>query len=272
MDVNDIAKRRLKDALSPIPLAQATKTKGTVPPAASGEASKSAVSASSLKTDVTVRLSKVPPPVSADIRKNLNEAIASINVATDATGSIARYLSSIDGFIEQAQSKQTSPERRKALESEANQLVLEIKRTAKEVSSVARAPIPDDEVRREIEEKLGKTLDALLPEERGDEGGLGPVSFSRKESIIETITNVARARERIEEMRRSMRETSETLKSAVLSYEIAQQNGESAQSTVRDVDAAARLASEMQASIFSDPGAALDAIGNVTAKSAELVK
>ncbi len=271
MDVNDVAKRRIKDALSPIPLSQATKSK-TAQDLKSSEARAVAVSSNELKADVTVRLSNIPPAVAADLRKNLNQAIASINVATDATGSISQYLSSIDGFIEQAQSSDTSPQRREVLESEANQLVDEIKRTAREVSSVAHAQIPNDDVRRDIEEKLGATLDALLPEERGNVPGLGPVSFSRKESIIETVTNVARARERIEDMRRSMRESSETLKNAVLSYEIAQQNSEAALASVRDVDAAAKLASKMQASIFSDPNVALDAIGQVSPKVADLVK
>lgn len=271
MDVNDVAKRRVKDALSPISLSQATKAKVAESPK-SAQGSAVAVSSNELKADVTVRISNIPPAVAADVRKNLNEAIASINVASDATGSIAKYLTSIDGFIEQAQSSDASPQRKQALESEANQLVDEIKRTAREVSTVANAPIPDDQVRKDIEEKLGRTLDVLLPEDRGSDSGLGPVSFSRKDSIIQTITNVARARERIEDMRQSIRETSETLKSAVLNYEIAQQNGESALASVRDVDFAVKLASQARSSIFNDPGAALDAIGTVSPNVADLVK
>jgi len=261
MDVKDVGKRVLIGALSPTPLKQATRAKAAVD------------QGSVPKTDVQVRASAaIPSNVSAEMRKNLNEAISSLNVASEATSSIADYLSSIDGFIEQAQSNEASPQRRQALESEANQMVDEIKRTAREVSATASAPIPDDQVRKQVEDTIGKTLDILLPEERGKSDGLQSITFSRKETIIQTITNVARARARIDDMRKAMQESSETLKGAVLSYEIAQQNTEASKASVRDVDAAAKLAGDAKTGIFNNPIAALDAFGEISPKILELVK
>jgi hypothetical protein len=260
MDVKDVGKRVVIGALSPIPLQQATRAKGT------------AATNSVPKPEVQLKgANNIPASVSADLRKNLNEAISSLNVASDATTSIANYLSSIDGFIEQAQGE-VSPQRKQALESEANQMVDEIKRTAREVSSAASAPIPDDQVRKQVEETIGKTLDVLIPEERGKKDGLQPISFSRKETIIQTITNVAKARARIDDMRKAMQQSNETLKGAVLSYEIAQQNTEASKASVRDVDAAAKLAGAAETKIFSNPATALDAIGDVSPKALDLVK
>jgi hypothetical protein len=58
----------------------------------------------------------------------------------------------------------------------------------------------------------------------------------------------------------------------VLSYEIAQQNTEASKASVRDVDAAAKLAGAAETKIFSNPSTALDAIGDVSPKALDLVK
>lgn len=249
MDVKDIGRRVLKDALSPIKLGTASRSKSTSAPSSTKPVEVSGQPAAIVPP--------MPSPVAAEVRKGLNEAISSLNVASEATAEISKYLTSIDGFIEQADTADSS-QRKEALEAEANQLIEEIKKTAQTVARASASP--SDEVRGEIERKLGRTLDALFPEEEASNAfGIGPISLSRKDSILETMTSIAEAKQRIEELRRSMKESGESLKGAMLSFEVAEANSESAKSSVRDVDAAAALASETQVNISQNPEAALNA-------------
>lgn len=263
MDVKDVGRRVVKDALSPITLQQALRRPKDSPDKPSATTT----------SDVVVNAESIPSSVVSDLRKGLNEAISSINIAADATDSIGKYLESIHGVIEQAQTpKELSPQRQQALEKEANQLVDEIKRTAKAVADVPSGVGPNDDVRKEIEEKLGKTLDALLPEDASRAFGIGPISFSRRDSIIQTITNVTAARQRIDEVRKAVQDSSSSLKNAVLSFEVAEQNGEASRVSVRDLDKAAELASTTESKIFQNPDTALNSVGNLVVRSLELLK
>ena len=59
-----------------------------------------------------------------------NKIISTINLAQEATAEIGRLVKSVDGIAQQVESGNISKQRREVLESEANDLVSEIKRKA----------------------------------------------------------------------------------------------------------------------------------------------
>ena len=214
-----------------------------------------------------------PRSSATNMRKDANDVIMEVNSASDAVQELEKLVKSIDGIVKQVDNGKLSDGRVVALEKEANQLVERIKEVAIAVPpSTPRASSREDGDREEIERNLRRALDTIMPEEAKDGFGLGKISFSRKDSIIATVAAVVAARERIEGARESVETTREAVGQVVNTYEVAIQNAEAAEVTVRDVDQAVRLASEARSSIFRNPDNALDSAGPLSPRALELLK
>ena len=77
----------------------------------------------------------------------------------------------------------------------------EIKRAAGAQATNGVRPLAGDQIRLEVEAKIGKTLDVILPDDAKSAFGLNSLSFSTKESIISTITSVEKAQQQIEKLK-----------------------------------------------------------------------
>lgn len=201
-----------------------------------------------------------------------NEAISTTNIATDATKDIEQLVKSIGGIVKLAADEATAPQRKTALEKEANTLVDEIKKRAAVEGPNGTKPLAGDPIRLEIEESLGKRLEVLLPDDAKEAFGIGKVSFSTKEVILNTVVAVKSAEERILKLREALNKTAEALKGTVDEVDIANQNAEAAKSSVRDVDQALRLAFNTRDVISGNPSSAMSSLGKLTADSLRVLE
>lgn len=208
----------------------------------------------------------------AEIREKLNSAINVVNLAMEATSEIDNLVKSIGGIVDQAKSESLTPSRRAVLEKEAKELVQEIKRKAEVSSSDGVKPLAGDKIRLEVEEKIGRTLDFVLPDLAKDGFGLGEIGFSRKEAIIQTVTNVEKARKNIQEIKKAVDETMDAVKSTVGTVEVALQNTEASEASIRDLDQAVKLARDTKLGIKSNPVGAMGSLGKLDPKALELLK
>lgn len=207
------------------------------------------------------------------MRKDANDVIIQVNSASDAVQELEKLVKSIDGIVKQVDRGNLSEGRVAALEKEANELVERIKEVAQTTPPpTPRSPDEVDKKKEEIERNLRRALDTIMPEEAKSGFGLGTITFSRKDSIVATVAAVAAARERIEGARDSVQKTREAVSQVVATYEVAIQNVESSEATVRDVDMAVKLASETRSSIFRNPEGALESAGTLTPRALELLK
>jgi len=211
-------------------------------------------------------------PRSDDLRGRANTVITVINLADEATGEIERLVRSIDGIVEQASQPEISTSRRDLLETEANTLVDEIRRRAVMASADGVRPLAGDPIRLEIEQKIGKALDLILPKHAEDGLGLEQMNFSQKEAIIQTRAAVAEAQARLQEIKEAVDQARSAVHSTVDSVEVALQNSEAARVSIRDVDAAVHLAAAMTSGIRREPRSALDSIEGLSGKSLGLLE
>ena len=151
-------------------------------------------------------------------RTQTNEVITITNLAAEATAAIEKLVESIGGMAEQAVDQATSGQQRGILEGEANELLGEIKRTALTAGTHSVHPLAGDKVRLEVEEKLGKTLEFLLPDDATRGFDIGKIAFSTKESIISTIANITTAQQSIERLRDAVSRGTDDVKETVACY------------------------------------------------------
>ncbi|MCO6430562.1 MAG: hypothetical protein J5J00_06845 [Deltaproteobacteria bacterium] len=207
----------------------------------------------------------------SEIRARINEVINVTNVAADATTQISNLVKSIDGIVEQAKEDNITPQRRAVLEKEANELVDEIKKAAQSSASNGIRPLTGEKIRLEVEERIGRTLEIMLPDEAKDAFGLGNFTFSTKETIISTIANVKEAERSILKLREAVQEASRSVSETASSVEVALQNLEASEATIRDVDAAIKLAGETKIGIGQDPESALESVGQLDSSALGLL-
>jgi flagellin-like hook-associated protein FlgL len=209
---------------------------------------------------------------SAEVRARTNAAINVVNVASEATAEIEKLVESIGGIVEQAGNPQTSDSRRKVLEQEANQLVDEIRRKALSKSGEGVRPLAGDKFSVEVEERFAETLEVILPDTAKDAFGIGEIKFSPKDAILQTRTVIARAKEQIEQLKDSLGKTQGQVKATVDALEVALQNSEAAQTSIRDVNEALKVAGDTRIGIARNPGNALDSVGNLQKKALDLLE
>ena len=201
-----------------------------------------------------------------DARNKANSIISTINLVQEATAEIGRLVKSIDGIAEQVESGDVSQERREILEAEANDLAAEIKRKAQDSSKSIR-PLPADEIRAEIEEKLGRTLDDIIPAEDGSTFEIGEIKLDMRENIVNVRTSVARAQQRIETLQRTVTKAATQVKEIIDAHDVAAQNSEASQVSIRELDDALNLALETGSRISHSPLEALQSAGSLESTS-----
>ena len=206
-----------------------------------------------------------------EVRGEANDVMNTVHLVEQSTDEIHKLVNSLDGIVQQA-GKDGTPERRiQALEREANELAGKINEIA-ETSSRARAPrIENDEIRRKVEENIGKALDHILPPSK-DKFDVGKITFSPRDSIINTIAKVTSIRQNIEELRDAVHGARQAIESVVSTMDVAAQNQAASDSSVRDVDSAVRLAGEARSSIFSQPEKAMESVGILNDRMLQLLK
>jgi len=193
-------------------------------------------------------------------RTKVNSTIAAVNVVSESADSIEKLVKSLDGLATQAAAEEIAEGRRTILQDEATGLVLEIKKAVRIGGPTSTAPGESDRIRDEVEAKLGRVLEFLLPDNGKNSSGIGSVNFTTKESIIQTKTSIESARRQIEELRRVVHSIHNEVVSAVGKAEEDHKNNDATPS-VRDVEAALVLARDTQRTIGTEPNAALRSIG-----------
>jgi flagellin-like hook-associated protein FlgL len=246
-------------------------------------AAKTAKSASSLKVDdaeadsvvepdVTLSISDTAQIQSSDVRRRSNEAINVINVAVNATDEIAKLVESISGIVEQAQQPDLSDTRLFTLQKEANQLVTEIKNKAQATESNGVRPLLGENIRFDIEQRYGYALEIILPDEAKEAFGLGQISLSMKDSIIDTLTRVEQAKKQFDKLRESVNQAGTSIRQGIDAVEVALQNSEASQTSIRSLDQALSLASKTYHGIGKDNESALGSFSKLGLDSLSLLQ
>ena len=186
-----------------------------------------------------------------ELQSRANDMINVVNVTVEATNEIDKLIKSIDGIAEQAQNSSDSS-RVSVLEQEANQLVNEISKRVKETSDTTVAALPSGDNSLDVEDRLNEALRKLLPQDKGTLG-LGTLKFSPVENIINIRETVAAARQLVDEVRQSVGNVQKDVVSSVNALDVAAQNSEASQSSIRDLDAAFKLANDMSSGIATHP-------------------
>lgn len=224
-------------------------------------------------TDVKVEVSKRKPAESTELRTKANSVINAVNVAEEATAEIEKLVKSVGGIVDQAEKDETNTNRLSILESEAQQLVAEIKKQSqvdfKAKVSTPAAPIADDRFR--IEENLERTLQALFQEGATSAFGISDIALNRKENIINVRTSIQLARDRVSELRSKLSEAKEQVETSVVAFEVALENSQSATTSLRDVDEALRLATDTKSVIGKQPETAVN-VSKITLNSLDLLQ
>ena len=207
----------------------------------------------------------------ADLREKANVAVSLTNVTSTATDDIEQMVASINGIVEQASAEQVNDRQLNLLEREANQLVAAIRNRALTTSSNGVNPLLGDKIKLEVEEKLGRTLEFILPDVAANSFGLGELSFTPRDMIIATIAKVNTAQEQVRQLRKAVDEVGVAVKEAVAKLEVTIRNSEAAAATVADVDAALHLAEETKGGITTNPQKALNSVGVLNRHSVNLL-
>ena len=212
------------------------------------------------------------PVDNGPLRSKINQVISAVNLASEATSEIARLVKSIGGIVEQVEDGKLSEPRAKILEKEANELVKEIRKQASSKTSEGLKPLAGDPIRLEVEEKLGKSLDLILPDSAKDAFGLSNITLSKKEAIIQTRVKVEEAEAGVEKLKKAVDETKSRVTKSVTEFDVAIQNKEASQVSVRDLDQALTLASRTSISISVNPEGALSSVGKLDESVLGLLK
>ncbi len=220
--------------------------------------SSESVSSAALTADEVEITSNYAPAVRNSERSQFNTVISVVNVASEATDSLNKIVNSLDGLAKQAATEDISDSRRLTLQHEANDLVQEIRKAVQVSAPNGTKPLAGDKIRVEVEEKLGKVLEFLLPDHSSDNLGISSVNFTAKESIIKTQTTIEAARRQIEQLRNAVHKIHRDIASAVESSDATHKVKDT---SVREVDVALVLAHDTNKDIGSNPRAALNSIG-----------
>lgn len=197
-------------------------------------------------------------------RAGANRVIDVVNTISETASDLEALTKSLSGILQQASGEELPDRRRAALESEANQLVSKIKEIAQSTKHNKRvANTEEDQVRTEVEQRIGKSLDAILPDEAKNAFGIGTVGLSQKDSIINTLAQIEAAKKRIEQARTSVDQARNQIGNIINSLDVASQNNEASQVSLRDLDQAVKLASQTRREISSDPDEALGSVGDL---------
>ncbi len=207
-----------------------------------------------------------------DLRAKVNAAINVTNVAEEATAEVEKLVKSLEGIVEVANDGSTPNERLGILDKEVKELVSAIGNLTKSKSLDGIKPLAGDPIRLDLEQKIGRTLEFILPDHSKDAFGLEKITVSKKEAIINTIATVEEGRKRLENLKASLDDASKSIRQVVSETEVALLNRESSEASLRDVDSAIKLANQTKRGIGSNPDRALRSTGDLSAVSLKLLE
>ena len=207
-----------------------------------------------------------------DTRTKLNQVINTVNITSQAADSIRKLVGSIDGIIKQVSDGKAPSNRVAVLEDEANSLVNEIKKIANNTALDGVRPLSGDKLTLQVREDLGKQLDLVFPNDAKDAFGIGEISFSRKEAILDTRAKIEVAWKRLEELKTAVNNNHEALQETAGSLEVAMQNAKAAEASPHDLDTAMELAKDTSLSISTNPDNALGSVNKLPATAAVLLE
>jgi hypothetical protein len=181
-----------------------------------------------------------------------NDLISIVNLTEDLTKEFEKLGSDLASNATRALGEEIGSVKLAQLEEEANVIVKDIN------DRVGPGKLPprgdaDETARFEIEQRIGRTLDYILPD--GAEGAFGVkrVEYPSKEAIIGTIARVESARNRIQSLRNAVNETRTSLSKEVSTLEIARQNQISANPSPEEVEGFFTLARRTSKEIGRNP-------------------
>lgn len=226
-----------------------------------------------LQIDV-VELAKQNKPKSlASTRDEVNAVINVINHVVDSTEQIDKLVTSVEGIVEQVDNKDVPESRSALLETEANELVQEIKLQAGRSVGEGIKPLAGDKIELQLEEQLGKTLEVLLPDDARSAFGIGDVRLSTAETIIQTRVNVQEAKARLANLKSAVDNAANEVKRTVAEFEVIAANREASEASPRDVVKALELTSHIRTDIGANPEQAIRSAGEIEeAQAAKLLK
>ena len=220
----------------------------------------------------SAELSKKDSAVSVDVDNSesehsdsiasLNDIINVTNIAVKATDEIESYVKSLSGLVEQAETPGQFP-RINLLENEANQLVDAIRTTANSANYNGTRPLAGDTISSDVKDPLGEALKFILPDTAASSFGLGQINFSTRDFIVNTRAAVENARAQLDELRKSLDDAVSNVRETTTAVDVATQNSEASQSTVRDVETALNLIGRTRDLIGENPDEALGCVGNL---------
>lgn len=201
-------------------------------------------------------------------RKIANSSIDAVNFVSSQVSGIADFVKGLSGIVAQASDESLSNDRRKALEREANQLVEAIKLRANTPAPTGELPLAGDEIKFDLEDKIGKTLEVMLPEDASKAFGIGVVQFTTKDTIIKTRNIVADAKTKLANLQQAVSSVRDEVTRTIAELEVAMQNGEATRSSIRDVEGALEISDDIRKSVKLNPKLARDAVGSLHEENA----
>ena len=229
--------------------------------------------ATSANSDVSVDLSNQSEQSSlARARQAANEIVSTINVVADATGEIDRLVKSIDGIVKQASKDDVPPKRLSVLEKEANQIIDAIKRKVDLTSTSHGNPLNGDPIKLDGEPGVAPALNVQLPDHAKNAFGIKKIDFSGQAGIENSKVAVSHAQSQLHELHSKVQDTKKSVHHAVATLDVALQNTEASKATVRDLDAALKLANEAKSHISHQHGEALGSISRLGQRALDLLK
>jgi len=203
-----------------------------------------------------------------EARSRANAIINVINIAQETAQEIGRLMQSIDGIAKQAE-KSDFPQRLPVLESEANQLVEEIKRKADTEASGVR-PLAGEEIKLEIDPQ--RPLKVIFSPRAVDAFGLGEIRLDPPNRIHNVKSAIKGAMQEIDALNDAIADAQNKVEEVVTAIEVAMQNSEAALASIRDVDEALNLASKTGGLISKSPDDAMNSAGGLDGTALSLLR
>jgi hypothetical protein len=120
-----------------------------------------------------------------------------------------------------------------------------------------------DDIRQKIEKNLGKTLEAILPNQDKLGSGIANIDFSTKENILSVRTNIELAKAQVNELKDRINQDKIEIGETIARNEIAESNREASNPSLRDLDQALTLAGKAKNFISTNPEVALASFSSI---------
>lgn len=230
------------------------------------------VSVLSRSDSVTVTSDSKQKSSSNVVREKTNSLISNLNRIAEQTEDIDKILTSLSGIAEQASAEGLPETRKSALQNEASQLADVLRGKEQEVQDrLGQVTSGKGSIVDELEQKLGRQLDLILNEKDAPRTGVATIEFSPKEGILQTLAAIKSSQRQLSSLRESIDQSRHQVQQVFGELDVARENLEASQSSIRDVEEAASVIQTLGSSIGKDPEVAIRA-NRLSDRSAELLR